>query len=144
MGEKPIAYGPVVEQAHATAGRIGPAGDVSLGVVASSRYGSADLTYQVDLLSPLAIPQEYLPEEYRLGGFVGETTSETGTFTWSAPPTAEACAEATETNGGDTLYFLITITDEPAVSNGVPATSYVIIPVELQCTDESPSMEGTP
>ena len=137
LTEAPVAYGPIIDFAQSSARTIGPDTEVYLEVDAHSRYGDPVLDYHVDLLSAIAIPQDYLPDnEFKLGGFVGPRTNETGSFAWRSPATEEDClyAESEMMNAGGTFYFLVTVTDEPAQSAGVPAVNYVVIPADVRCT----------
>jgi hypothetical protein len=137
LTEAPVAYGPIIDFAQSSARAVGLDTEVQLEVDAHSRYGNPTLSYHVDLLSAVAIPQDNLPADAsKLGGFVGDRTNETGSFAWRSPATEEDClyAESETMNAGATFYFLVTITDEPAQSAGVPAQNYVVIPVDVQCT----------
>ena len=138
LAEAPVAYAPIIDQADASPSTIGPNGEVQFEIDARSRYNGT-LSYHIDLLSPVGLPQDLLPAGMvGLGGFVDPRTNETGHFTWRSPSTVEECVRAvSEINFGETFYFFVTVTDETAQSGGVPAVNIVVIPVIVQCAQQA-------
>jgi hypothetical protein len=124
----PVAFGPDILLAYATAGSVGPNTLVNFGVDAASRYGSASLRYDFEML---------LAPEF--GTFTpAERWNNSGEFTWKSPSSGMfggACVWTPVDIGvRKTVYMLVTITDEPAVSHGVPAVNYVVIPLDVDCS----------
>jgi hypothetical protein len=131
--DNPVALGPDITLARATPETIGKDSEVQLEVAAQSRNGNPDLVYQVDILSWLPIPTDYLPSPDFFGTFVGEKQNDTGQFTWRSAADETACIQANSLNSGSTFYFLVSVSDASDVSTGSPATNRVVIPVHVDC-----------
>lgn len=124
--DAPVAVGPRIVSATATAASVGAGQEVGFTIVAASRYGSPSLTYRMELLGPA------LTAELAMA-FGAPVTNATGQFQWTAPTGYWPCVGTTIMNGSETYYFEFIVTDAAAPSNGVPAESFVVIPVEVEC-----------
>ena len=133
VASNPVAFGPDITLASATPETIGRDSEVLLEVAAQSRNGNANLLYQVEILSWLPIPTDYLPSPDFFGTFVGEKQNDTGRFTWRSAADETACIQGNSINSGSTFYFIVSVLDDSDLSTGSPATNRVVIPVHVDC-----------
>ncbi|WP_176067647.1 hypothetical protein [Anaeromyxobacter diazotrophicus] len=130
----PVAFGPDITLAYATAGSVGAGDTVGFQINALSRNPAptVPLEFAIELIGLDLDP-------ISLGTFVGPKSNTTGAFSWKSPGDSSGLGvlkcftDVGLKNFSETFFFRFTITDAAVISNGVPAVNYLVIPVEVEC-----------